>query len=65
VLGHNSATSRWVDVVEMIQAQEIEVRSNSKEDKTETFLKSLDAYKKTTGKGTAGTLKPKHVLQAQ
>jgi len=55
VLGHNSATSRWVDVVEMIQAQEIEVRSNSKEDKTETFLKSLDAYKKTTGKTSAGT----------
>ena len=55
VLGHNSATSRWVDVIEMIQAQEIEVRSNSKEDKTETFLKNLDAYKKTTGKTSAGT----------
>jgi len=42
--------------VEMIQAQEIEVLSGAKEDKTEEFLKNLAEYKKTTGKTSSGKI---------
>ena len=56
MLGINSSTSRWVDVVEMIQAQEIEVLNAAKENKTEEFLKNLAEYKKTTGKTSSGKI---------
>ena len=56
VLGTNSSTSRWVDVVEMAQAHELEVRTSEKKDVTELFLRNMDEFKKTTGLTGTGNL---------
>ena len=54
VLGMNSSTSRWVDVTEMAQAQDVEVVNNKGEPVTSTFLANMETYQKQTGKPGAG-----------
>jgi hypothetical protein len=55
VIGKNSSTSRWVDVVELVQAQEVEVTAElGGENLTEQFLKNMAQYKKETEKPGAG-----------
>ena len=57
VIGKNSSTSRWVDVVELVQAQEVEVTAElGGENLTEQFLKNMATYKKETKKPGAGML---------
>ena len=61
VLGTNSSTSRWVDVVEMAQAQEIEIPTSDKKDVTELFLRNMEEFKKTTGLTGTGKLMIKFI----
>jgi hypothetical protein len=46
VLGNNSSTSRWVDVGELAQAQDVEVVNDKDEDVTEQFIANLETIRK-------------------
>ena len=48
VLGVNSSTSRWVDVVELIQSQDADVLDEEGESVLEEFLLKMEEYKKKT-----------------
>jgi len=54
VLGVNSSTSRWVDVLDMAQANDIEILNIKKEVVTDEFIENMDKYKKQSGKTSAG-----------
>ena len=44
VLGKNACTSRWVDVVELVKAQDIEVYDETGEAVSEAFIESMETY---------------------
>ena len=46
----NASTSRWVDVTEMAQAQDVEVVNNKGEPVTEAFLANMETYQKQNSK---------------
>ena len=53
-MGANSSTSRWVDVLDMAQANDIEIVNLKKEVVTDTLIDNMDKYKKQPGKASAG-----------
>ena len=56
MLGANSSTSRWVDVLDMAQANDIEILNLKKEVVTDEFIENMDKYKKQSGKTSAGKI---------
>ena len=50
----NSSSSRWVDVLEMAQAQDVEVVNSKREPVTDAFITNMAEYRKKTGKPGAG-----------
>lgn len=55
VLGVNSSTSRWVDVVELIQSQDADVLNEKGESVLEEFLTRMEEYRKKTINQPTGT----------
>jgi hypothetical protein len=55
VLGVNSSTSRWVDVVELIQSQDADVLNEEGESVLEEFLIRMEEYRKKTINQPTGT----------
>jgi len=55
VLGVNSSTSRWVDVVELIQSQDADVLNEEGESVLEEFLTRMEEYRKKTINQPTGT----------
>ena len=54
MLGLNSSTSRWVDVVEMAAAMDVEVVNDKQEQVNELLVARMAEYKKKSGKPGAG-----------
>lgn len=54
MLGVNSSTSRWVDVLELAQARDVEVTNDKGKVVTEEFIAAMESYKKRPGKEGAG-----------
>ena len=50
----NSSTSRWVDVVDLVKANDVKVINGAAEPRTEEFLRAMDQYKERTESSTAG-----------
>lgn len=46
VFGKNSITSRWVDIEELAQAQDLDILNGKGEPVTEEFLINMDLYRK-------------------
>jgi len=56
VLGVNSSTSRWVDVVELIQSQDADVLDEEGESVLEEFLLKMEEFKKKTPNQPTGKI---------
>ena len=50
----NSTCSRWVDLCELVHAQDLEVSNSKGEDISEAFLRDMAAYRKTASRERSG-----------
>lgn len=54
VLGKNACTSRWVDILELAQAQDIEVVNNNGDFVTDEFIAAMEQYQARDPTSSAG-----------